>query len=85
MFVAPFPHDDYIDAVAHHLTSLGHEPAQWWTETPDGEQLDGVIIFRGHAANLDLWTGKVWLGWDQRDGWALCCHNANNADRRVRN
>jgi hypothetical protein len=72
MFVAPFPHDDYIEAVAHQLTALGYEPAQWWTTTPDGEQLDGVIIFRGRAANLDLWTGKVWLGWDQRDGWALC-------------
>lgn len=72
MFVAPMPHDGYIDAVAHHLASLGHEPAQWWTESPDGEQLDGVIVFRGHAANLDLWTGRVWLGWDQRGGWALC-------------
>jgi hypothetical protein len=71
MFVAPMPHDAYIDAVAHHLTCLGHEPAQWWTETPDGEQLDGVIILGG-TANPDLWPGRVWLGWDQRTGWALC-------------
>ena len=71
MFVAPLPHDNYIDAVAHHLTRLGHEPAQWWTETPDGEQLDGVIIF-GDTANPDLWAGRVWLGWDQRVGWSLC-------------
>jgi len=72
MFVAPMPHDDYINAVAHRLTELGYQPAQWWTESPDGEQLDGVIIFRGHAANLDLWPGKVYLGWDQHDGWVLC-------------
>lgn len=71
MFVPPMPHDDYIDAVGHHLTDLGHNPAQWWTESPDGEQLDGVIVF-DDTANPNLWTGKVWLGWDQRDGWALC-------------
>lgn len=71
MFAAPLPHDNYIDAVGHHLTRLGHEPAQWWTTAPDGEQLDGVIIF-GDTANPDLWTGKVWLGWDQRAGWSLC-------------
>ena len=71
MFVAPMPHDNYIEAVAHHLTSLGHEPTQQWTTTPDGEQLDGVIEFDG-TANPDLWTGRVWLGWDQRAGWALC-------------
>lgn len=71
MFVAPLPHDDYIAAVAHHLTRLGHEPAQWWTESPDGEQLDGVIII-GDTANPDRWPGRVWLGWDQRVGWALC-------------
>ncbi len=71
MFVPPFPHDAYINAVAHHLTRLGHEPTQWWTTTPDGEQLDGVIEV-SEAANPDLWTGRVWLGWDQRDGWSLC-------------
>lgn len=71
MFVAPMPHDDYIEDVAHHLASLGHEPEQWWTTTPDGKQLDGVIELRG-TANSDLWTGRVWLGWDQRNGWALC-------------
>jgi len=71
MFVPPLPHDDYIDAVGHYLTSLGHDPDQWWTESPDGEQLDGVIIL-GDTANPDLWTGKIWLGWDQRDGWSLC-------------
>lgn len=71
MFVKPFPHDNYIEDVAHHLTSLGHEPSQQWTTSPDGEQLDGVIEFCG-TANPDLWTGRVWLGWDQRDGWALC-------------
>lgn len=70
MFVPPMPHDAYIDAVAHHLTGLGHEPTQWWTTTPDGEQLDGVIFL--DTADPDLWTGKVWLGWDQRAGWALC-------------
>lgn len=72
MFVPPMPHDDYIDAVAHQLAMLGHEPAQQWTESPDGEQLDGVIFFRRRDANPDLWTGNVWLGWDQRTGWALC-------------
>lgn len=71
MFVKPMPHDAYIDAVAHHLTHLGHRPTQWWTTSPDGEQLDGVIEFRD-TPNPDLWTGRVWLGWDQRDGWALC-------------
>lgn len=71
MFVKPMPHDTYIDAVAHHLTGVGHEPAQWWTTTPDGEQLDGVIEFRG-TPNPGLWTGRVWLGWGQRAGWALC-------------
>ena len=71
MFVAPLPHDDYIDAVAYYLTKFGHEPVQWWTESPDGEQLDGVIVL-GDTVNPDLWTGKVWLGWDQRDGWSLC-------------
>lgn len=70
MLVKPMPHDAYIEDVAHHLTSLGHEPTQWWTTSPDGEQLDGVIFF--DTANPDLWTGKVWLGWDQRDGWSLC-------------
>lgn len=72
MFVPPLPHDAYIDAVAHHLTNLGHEPSQWWTTTPDGEQLDGVVFFRRSTPNPDLWTGNVWLGWDQRAGWALC-------------
>lgn len=71
MFVKPMPHDAYIDAVAHHLTRLGHEPTQWWTTTPDGEQLDGVIVLDG-TVNSDLRTGKVWLGWGQRAGWALC-------------
>lgn len=71
MFVKPYPHDNYIEDVANHLTSLGHEPMQQWTTSPDGEQLDGVIEFRG-TANPDLWTGRVWLGWDQRDGWSLC-------------
>lgn len=71
MFVPPMPHDAYIEAVANHLTTLGHDPRQLWTTTPDGEQLDGVIEFR-NTANPDLWTGKVWLGWDQRTGWALC-------------
>lgn len=75
MFVKPFPHDNYIEDVAHHLASLGHEPEQWWTETPDGKQLDGVIFFRRSTPNPDLWTGNVWLGWDQRDGWALCDDN----------
>lgn len=77
MFVAPFPHDNYIEAVARHLTSLGHEPAQWWTETPDGEQLDGVIII-GDTANPDFWADGTWLGWDQRDGWALCDNETRN-------
>lgn len=72
MTVSPLPHDDYIAAVDHHLTSLGHEPAQWWTESPDGVQLDGVIFFRRSDANPYLWSGNVWLGWDQREGWALC-------------
>lgn len=71
MFVAPMPHDDYIAAVAHHLTRLGHEPTQWWTTTPDGEQLDG-IIYVSDTANPNLWGSRVWLGWDQRDGWSLC-------------
>jgi hypothetical protein len=71
MFVPPLPHDDYINAVAYHLTKLGHEPGQWRTETPDGEQLDGVIVL-GDTVNPDLWPGRVWLGWDQRAGWALC-------------
>lgn len=75
MFVPPLPHDGYIDAVVHRVTSLGHEPTQWWTTTPDGEQLDGVIFF--DTANPDLWTGKVWLGWDQRAGWALCDDTRN--------
>lgn len=71
MFVPPMPHDDYINAVAHRLARLYHEPGQWWTTTPDGEQLDGVIVFSG-TANRELWPGRVWLGWDQRVGWALC-------------
>lgn len=71
MFVKPYPHDNYVEDVAHHLASLGHEPTQQWTTSPDGEQLDGVIEFRG-TANPDLWTGCTWLGWDQRDGWSLC-------------
>lgn len=73
MFVKPFPHDN-IEDVAHRLTSLGHEPEQWWTTTPDGEQLDGVIEFRG-TASPDLWPDRVWLGWDQHAGWALCDDN----------
>lgn len=71
MFVPPMPHDGYVDSVAHYLTSLGHEPTQQWTTSPDGEQLDGVIEI-GDTASPDLWTGRVWLGWDQRDGWSLC-------------
>lgn len=77
MFVAPMPHDNYIEDVAHRLASLGHEPEQWWTTTPDGEQLDGVIELRG-TANSDLWTGRVWLGWDQHAGWALCDTETRN-------
>lgn len=71
MFVPPLPHDDYIDSVAYCLTRRYHEPGQWWTTTPDGEQLDGVIVF-GNTVNRDLWPGRTWLGWDQRAGWALC-------------
>lgn len=76
MCTKPLPHDGYINAVAYLLAKLGHDPANWWTETPDGEQLDGVIELRG-TANSDLWTGRVWLGWDQRDGWALCDDTRN--------
>lgn len=71
MFVAPLPHDGYIDAVAYRLTRLYHEPKQWWTTTPDGQQLDGVIML-GDTANPKLWSPRVWLGWDQYSGWALC-------------
>ncbi|ACU71835.1 hypothetical protein Caci_2926 [Catenulispora acidiphila DSM 44928] len=70
MFVKPMPHDGYINEVAYQLTQLGHEPTQQWTTSPDGEQLDGVIVF--DDADPALWPDHVWLGWDQHNGWALC-------------
>lgn len=68
MFVAPMPHDDYVGQVAHCLAELGHAPEQWWTTTPDGEQLDGVIIL----GPSDDWPAGSFLGWDQRTGWQPC-------------
>ena len=68
MFVPPMPHDDYVGQVAHCLTGLGHAPEQWWATTPDGEQLDGVIILGPSAG----WPHGSFLGWDQRTGWQLC-------------
>lgn len=64
------PHDDYTAAVVEALAALGCEPANWWTETPDGQQLDAVIDFHARISP-DAWPDGVFLGWDQREGWSL--------------
>jgi len=68
------PHDDYADAVVHALTAIGVTPDQWWTETPDGQQLDAVIMFdekTSDAMDAEAWPAGSFLGWDQHAGWAL--------------
>ncbi|MGY0065129.1 hypothetical protein ACWY4P_53410 (plasmid) [Streptomyces sp. LZ34] len=70
--MSDLPHDDYMAAVAHALAAAGAKPREYWTETPDGEQLDAV--FRGWPAgtvNEDEWPDGVYLAWDQYRGWLL--------------
>ena len=64
------PHEDYTAAVVEALTELGCEPANWWAETPDGQQLDAVIDFHARISP-EFWPDGVFLGWDQREGWSL--------------
>ena len=68
------PHDEYAAAVAEALTAIGIIPDQWWTETPDGRQLDTVIMFdekTSDAMDTEAWPAGSFLGWDQHAGWAL--------------
>lgn len=70
----PLPHDDYTAAVVEALKAIGVTPDQWWTETPDGQQLDAVIMFdekTSDAMDAEQWPAGAFLGWDQRAGWAL--------------
>lgn len=70
------PHEDYAAAVVEALTELGYEPANWWTETPDGQQLDAVIDFHARISP-DAWPDGAFLGWDQREGWSLVSTGEN--------
>ena len=71
------PHDDYIDTVHAALAGLGIEPDRYWTETPDGRQLDAVLTFDTNPAISAEWPGGVFLGWDQRAGWSLIDTSTN--------
>lgn len=65
------PHDAYMEAVDAAFKAVGVEPKTYWTETPDGEQLDAVFQF--HSLHIDAaeWPDGAYLGWDQNHGWLL--------------
>lgn len=66
------PHEDYMAAVADALTAQGIEPTTWWTETPDGQQLDAYFqLPTDSGAPAEHWPHGVGLGWDQYTGWTL--------------
>ena len=66
------PHDDYVTEVCERLGTFGIEVADGITTTPDGEVLEAAISFEQSAYSADMWPDGVYLGWDQREGWALC-------------
>ena len=76
------PHDSYMAAVADALTAWGVTPSQWWTETPDGEQLDAVFLWDDGTPSPEHWPYGVYLGWDQHAGWQLIeAGGPRNVDR----
>lgn len=76
---ANLPHDDYAASVVEALTAIGVTPDQWWTETPNGQQLDAVFTFGTNADIRQEWPDGVFLGWDQRQGWSLVDESTNRA------
>ncbi len=75
--IAHLPHEQYITDVFTALDDIGTDPTDVITTTPDGEQLDGVITFPRNAYGAQEWPDGVFLGWDQRAGWALCTEGEN--------
>ncbi len=73
------PHEDYITQVCERLGELGIHVADGITTTPDGETLDAAISFYARTLSLELWPDGVYLGWDQRGGWALCDEGSNRS------
>lgn len=65
------PHDPYMAAVADALAAWDIKPTKWWTETPDGEQLDAVFMWDDGTPSPEHWPHGVYLGWDQHAGWQL--------------
>lgn len=70
------PHDGYMQQVADALEGAGIKPEHWWTETPDGERLDGVFKFDDPRINAE-WPDGIYLAWDQNRGWDLITEGAN--------
>lgn len=71
------PHDGYMGQVADALEARGVKPSNWWTESPDGEQLDGVLAFDNHPAIDGEWPEGICLAWDQNHGWNLIVGREN--------
>lgn len=63
------PHDGYMESVAEALEARGVKPSSYWTETPDGERLDGVLNFDNHPGIDREWPEGICLTWDQQRGW----------------
>ncbi len=66
------PHTEYMAAVADELAVYRAAPGNWWAETPDDQQLDGVFTnFPDSSVDSGQWPHGVYLGWDQNQGWLL--------------
>lgn len=70
------PHDDYMGLVAAALEAAGIKPETWWTETADGEILDGVFKFDDPRITQE-WPDGIYLAWGQNRGWALITEGQN--------
>src|SRR6185437_10734679 len=73
------PHEDYVTEVCERLGTFGIAVADGITTTPDGEILEAAISFEQSAYDADAWPDGVHLGWDQREGWALCSEGSNRS------
>lgn len=70
------PHDTYMEKVANALEVLGVKPSTWWTEAPDGRELDGVFRFDDPRIKAE-WPEGIYLAWDQGRGWGLITEGSN--------
>jgi hypothetical protein len=68
MAASALPHDPYVAAVDVALCAAGLGSDDGWTESPDGERLDAVLIWN-HGPGRDAWPGGVLISWSQFDGW----------------